>query len=205
MTKLSSSQLDFLSHHRIPLSEVFDATGIPKKKYQALMRQAKKHIAIGVSPCAKADHTMRTRSGHCIQCNPANIAFQLRSDADGTIYLAGSQSEELLKIGFSKNINNREYQINTNFYGGANDWEMIFWIEVDQAGTIEIDIHKVMHKFSVPGTYFSNNVEIDCYELYKCNASVARNAIKSQVLASSCSIKLIFQAPHFKHYNFIRR
>ncbi len=78
MISLTDEQLLFITEHKIPVEKVFDATGLKKSDYSEIMKSSDKWLAIGTIPCAKFNHTMRTRSGHCVQCNPAAINFFLR-------------------------------------------------------------------------------------------------------------------------------
>ena len=113
MSKLTKEQSAFLAKHNTPISSVFDASGMGKSDYRAAMKELGKTVAIGVTPCKKGNHTMRTRSGHCIQCNPASIAFQKRHLMDGFVYVAG-----------------------------ASDWECLFWVKTKNAGKVEFDAHE---------------------------------------------------------------
>ena len=50
MTKLTQDQIDFLRNHRIPLSNVYDATGMSRKQCQEEMKKLGMLFAIGVTP-----------------------------------------------------------------------------------------------------------------------------------------------------------
>ena len=73
---ITKEQLKFLETQKISLDKIFDATGLSKTEYHKSMKEMDKIIAIGVTPCAKFSHSMRTRNGHCVQCNTATIAFR---------------------------------------------------------------------------------------------------------------------------------
>ena len=51
MAELTLAQNSFLIHHKIPLSQVFDATGMKKEEYKELMKELGMTIAIGVNHC----------------------------------------------------------------------------------------------------------------------------------------------------------
>ena len=69
MTELTEEQLAYLQNHKVSLGSVFDATGLGRKDYSAKMKALGKAVAYGVTPCKKAGHTLRSRSGGCIQCS----------------------------------------------------------------------------------------------------------------------------------------
>jgi hypothetical protein len=80
MKNLTAEQIDFLNSHNISLDKVFDASGFSLSEYKVIMKDQGKQIAYNVAPCQQYGHTLRTRAGHCIQCNPAAIAFIKRND-----------------------------------------------------------------------------------------------------------------------------
>jgi hypothetical protein len=144
---------------------VFDATGLSKSRYEPIMKELEKSFAYGVTPCRAAGHTLRSRAGHCIQCNTACIAFQKRHQKDGYIYIAGSVSSRMIKIGVTGDIQNRRASLNQKLYGGANDWEILLSAHIGNAGRIESDAHKALSVFSTEGTYISEGRVTECYEL----------------------------------------
>src|SRR5678815_3361408 len=99
MGQLTAEQIDFLLLQRVPPSQVFDATGMRKSDYAAAMKAGGFNFAFGTVPCGRAGHTLRTRAGHCIQCDTSKVAYQMRHHLPGYVYLAGSHGTGLLKIG----------------------------------------------------------------------------------------------------------
>ena len=75
MAEPSDDQRKFLRDQKLPLSFLFDASGMRKVDYEAVMKRDEKFFAFGVTPCSKGGHSLRTRSGHCIQCDTAKIAY----------------------------------------------------------------------------------------------------------------------------------
>lgn len=134
MTKLTSDQITFLDDQRIPLSRVFNASGMSPREYQLIMRDLDMVVAFGVSSCKTAGHTLRTRAGHCAQCNTAALAFMMRFDERAEIYVASSASHNLTKIGVAKNHLERLKTLNSQGYGGADDWAIHFFSEANNAG-----------------------------------------------------------------------
>ena len=88
MAKLSDADAEFLLGKDIPLSTAFDASGMPTREWKATMKAEGKFVAYGVT-CLRG-HSLKTRAGNCIRCNPANIAFARRAAKEGFVYLARS-------------------------------------------------------------------------------------------------------------------
>jgi hypothetical protein len=179
MTLLTSKDKEFLQKHKISIGSVFDATGLGKKDYRVIMKSLNKTIAIGVTPCRRYGHQLRSRSGHCVQCNTANLAFQNRFSENGYVYIAGSQSLKLIKVGFASDFAQRMTTLNSLGYGGVNDWEILYWVNTQDAGQIEYEVHVSLREFASPTSYIRGNDEVDCLETFSCNIHVAIKAIKT--------------------------
>lgn len=119
---LSANEISFLSRHGYNAADVYDGRYQSKDRRAAAAKEAGKHLVlagvIGRRDCRTQGHRLRTRSGHCIQCNPINIAFQRREDEPGYVYIAGSLSGRVVKIGTTGNLNQRENQMRAEGYGG---------------------------------------------------------------------------------------
>ena len=178
---LSLEELQFLKLHNISLSKVFDATGMSKPIYRQLMKSADLPFASGTTPCHRAGHKLRTRSGHCIQCDPAKISYMLRWQKSGFIYVAYSDMFTLTKVGFSDDPKARMIQLNRVGYGGAYDWALMqaFYCSRD-GGRIESEIHKGLADWhEVDAFYDTEYVNTQCYEIYCCSWQEAVEACAS--------------------------
>lgn len=169
MAKLSDDQKRFLSSQNIPYDAVFDATGMAKANYQAAMKAEGKLFAYGVSPCGAGGHSLRTRSGHCIQCDTAKISYILRHYSSGYVYVAGSLSKKVLKVGTTTYIQQRQQTLSKEGYGGATDWKILAKVECKNAGQIEKNVQARLSKWSVPGEYYKGWDLQSCYELFRCD------------------------------------
>ena len=125
MNTLTSEQLHFLRQQKILLSTVFDASGMRTADYQQVMKAEGKSFAYGVTQCSKGGHALRTRKGHCIQCDHATIAFMLRHDKKAFVYIAASYGGRLIKVGSSEDVVRRERQLCDYRYGGQDDWHFL--------------------------------------------------------------------------------
>ena len=135
MKGLSEKQKTFLKKHGVELHQTYDAYGQPNRVYKPIMKKTGKVVAFNVTPCGNAAHTLRNRSGHCIQCNSAYLAFQNRSDSPGIVYVAKTNKGKVIKVGFSKSVEIRSKSLNRTAYGGFNDWQIIASIDSEKAWT----------------------------------------------------------------------
>lgn len=72
-----SQHLDFIQEHSIDSALIFNATGMLAQKYKLQMKEQQKLFARWVEPCEKW-HSFRTRTGHCVICNPDRIEYMYR-------------------------------------------------------------------------------------------------------------------------------
>ncbi|MCY1260054.1 hypothetical protein D9M68_100060 [compost metagenome] len=189
MTIITSEQRAFLDHHRIPLSRVFDAKGMKRAEYQEAMRGLDMVIAVGTSACKAAGHRMRTRAGHCAQCEPATLAFMLRNDDPGFVYIAAPLSGDVVKVGSSQDPAQRMKTLNSLAYGGYRDWRLHFSEPCERAGFVEFNAHRMMRPYSTPGVYVRGTVQVACSELFACELSdaiaIVKTAIANRVVDST--------------------
>lgn len=174
---LTNEQLTFLMHHNIPLDKVMDATGLARTEYATFMSQEGMLVACGVTPCREAGHTLRTRKGHCAQCNPAAIAFLKRWNESASIYIAESVSKGLCKVGSASNAPKRIEQLNRIGYGEADDWSAFSIISVPGAGKIESLVHKELAGYREIGKYRSHRYNASCVEIFECGPEFAFEAL----------------------------
>ncbi len=179
MTKLSLDQISFLDAQRIPLSRVFNASGKSRREYQIDMNEFDMVVAYGVTACKKGGHTLRTRAGHCAQCDTAALAFLMRFEDRAEIYVANSASQKLTKIGVAKNHLERLRTLNSHGYGGACDWKIHFFTESKRAGFVEYTAHHSLGQYRVDSTYVRTGKTIACQELFSCRVDLAIDAVRS--------------------------
>ena len=189
MAKITTTQMSFLKRHEIPLERLYDATGMRTADYKQEMSALGKLVAIGVTPCAKEGHTMRTSAGHCAECRPAGLAFLRRYDAPGEVYVAKSIQLQIIKIGSATDARGRLRNLNTYRYGGASDWKIEFYEACRTAGRVEFAAHRILSKYILDGTYFKDGRDISCQEVFSCSISVGIKAIR-KAMASIETISL---------------
>ncbi len=173
MSNLNKEQLAFLKEHKVSSKFVFDAKGLKKSEYKEIMKDLNKLVAFNVTPCSKFSHTLRTRSGHCCQCNTAYLEFQKRNDSEGIVYIAKSLLGKIIKIGFTKSIQIRSESLNRTKYGGFNDWIIVYAIESKEAGKIENKICSELSDFSKYINYEHDNHTQLASEIFTINSTMA--------------------------------
>jgi len=142
------------------------------------MKALDKVLAIGVTACRKGNHSLRTRSGHCAQCNPASLAFQSRNKAEACVYVAGSISLKLIKVGMTKDVSNRFISLNGLGYGGVSDWTCLYWKKTEKAGEVEFRVHSKLNKYAAPTSYERFGNIVNCLETFSCDANLAINEVE---------------------------
>jgi len=144
------------------------------------MRRHAALLAIGV-PCRKHGHRLRLSPGHCAVCDPKKIAFARRHRAPGQVYVARSSALTLTKIGSAIDAKGRIAQLNSERYGGTEDWRLIGVSDCDEAGRIEYEAHAALAHSRAEARYRKAGVLTDCYELFACPPEVALTIVQALV------------------------
>jgi hypothetical protein len=157
------------------------------------MKKLGKDIAINTTPCEKGGHTIRNRSGHCVICNPAHIAFQIRSSRSGFIYIARSFKLRACKIGFTENLDSRIDSLNRTKYAGVNDWKMNIAFQTQEAGRIEGEIRFVLMRLSssLRTVTDKNGKDAISIELYQDKYPEIKSAVHKHLKKLGCKFKII--------------
>lgn len=135
---LSPDEISFALRHGIALDQIFDARGLSRDDWRSEIKDQKSiQMIIGAS-CRAGGHRIRSRQGHCLQCNPSYLTYQSRWYSDGEIYIAWSDALKLTKIGYAEGrAMIRIDSLNKDSYGGACDWHLVYWCKVREGGRIE--------------------------------------------------------------------
>jgi hypothetical protein len=175
---LTDSQKCFLASQGISENEVFDALDGSVRWYKSEMEHVGKLFALVANPCYRG-HYLRSRSGHCIQCDTKRIAFIKRHYKAAYVYVAGSRSEKVFKIGSSDSPWDRGPHLNQLGYGRITDWETLYYASFPDAGKVEFNAHSLLSSFASPRSYYREGVHTDCREIFACGYAAARNALSS--------------------------
>jgi len=182
----------FFRHHKIDESLLFDANGSEHtQEIEDSMKRQNKAFAFNTALCTNGGHTLKARSGHCIQCNTARIKFMLDHIACGAVYIAGSIAGQMIKIGFTENIESRRKKLNTTKYGSQSDWEILYYATCINGGYTERLIQSALSRYAVIEAYHHDGHTQKANELFKCSYQKAKEAL---VLVQSTN-KIEFHDP----------
>lgn len=151
------------------------------------MKRSGRYFYFGGALCRAGGHTLRTKSGHCIQCDTSKISFQLRSAAAGYVYLAHSPQTGLVKVGFSEaDPDARTSWIKQEGYGNIRDWEIVRSLKLESgAGRTEFAIHAALAEFQHPVIYRKTaTLTVECREIFKCTLEIAKRAFEAETARS---------------------
>ncbi|RWK79068.1 MAG: hypothetical protein EOR51_22565 [Mesorhizobium sp.] len=136
---LTKDEIEFLRTQGLTAADVYDGRIQTSAGWKAGVRASGKTVVLG-SPCTSKGHRLRTRSGHCAQCDTAKLGYQRRHNTAGYIYIAGSRSAKLIKVGTCVDIDQRVRNLKNQAYGNTSDWVMLFTAHVDAGGKTESDV-----------------------------------------------------------------
>lgn len=204
---LTKEQIDFLQTHKVHPRFIFDASGLSKVQYRPIMKELNRYIAFNTTACKQLGHTLRTRAGHCCQCNTASMAFQKRNDSDGVVYVAGTLVGQVVKIGFTESVDKRLESLNRTKYAGFSDWEILFAVSSSNAGRIETKANVLLGVYEYPVDYLHDGHWQDAVETYRCSLSKAKEIIQQVCLDNSFTYSVILDNNISKYdfKNFIKK
>jgi len=180
--KLTKEQKYFLlTKFNILPDEVMDATLMRRSEWMKLIKNSEYEVAAGVDHCTKSTkHTIKSKSGHCVECKPETIAFQRKYYSSAEIYIMHSPSKKLVKVGIAASSEQRELSLNEVGYGNIKDWMLIYSIDVARAGEVEKKAHNILSEYHIPIKHFTGNSSF-ATEIFSCSINKAKNAIISIV------------------------
>jgi len=145
---MNKDVLEFIAEYKLNPQHFFDANGQTlTSDVRDQMRNEEKIFAFNTSACNKG-HNIKSRSGHCIVCEPKNIHFTLINFNEGFVYIAASMKGSVIKIGSTNNIEKREKYLNEKKgYGNFNDWKILHYLKCPKMGYHEDNIQKILERF----------------------------------------------------------
>ena len=174
---LTRDELEFLKGQGLTTVDVYDGRKQSSAAWKVGVRQAGKAVVLG-TPCAAKGHRLRTRSGHCAQCDTAKLSYQKRHNTEGYVYIAGSKSARLLKVGTCVDIEQRRRNLRNQRYGNISDWEMLFTAKVDTGGKVEGSALSLLSPYKVVRPYEKDGKKQEAAEMLKTSFSIALAAIQ---------------------------
>jgi len=101
----------------------------------------------------------------------------------GYVYIAGSLSERVMKIGTTVNIDGQEKRLRRDRYGSISDWVLLYYVWVDERGKVEHDALRVLRQYKKPRRYIKNGSPQIAREIVACRFGLARDALVEQLNA----------------------
>ena len=153
---MNQREINFLSKHGLTSDDVYDGRNETRANYRINAKKIGKNIILG-RPCNAAGHRLKTRAGHCIQCDPAKLAYATRQQLNGYLYIAKSKSIRPIKVGFTSSINKRANSLNHGWYAGQSDWKIVFSQKLNNAGEIENAVKKKLGRYKATGHFYEKD------------------------------------------------
>lgn len=183
---LTEKEKAFIKEHNLSQSDFYDARGESVTLYHDKAKKA--GCAFVINSC-QYGHRLKTRSGHCIECDPSRITFQKRDSGGGVVYIA--INGKYTKVGMVDNkmnstkvaLDKREYTLNSEGgYGGQTGWSQVkSWKLERNAGKVESEAHRILEKFKVEKSYIYSGNSRNAKELFVCSIQDAINAVKKAI------------------------
>ena len=180
MPIFTDDELRFLSWYQLSPAAVYDGRGESQEVRRRAAKAAGKVLILG-PPCQARGHRLRTRSHHCVQCDPKKLAFQNRYNSPGYVYIAGTQAGRVIKIGTASDITQREHQLRAEGHARFSDWEVLFFIKVNEAGRVEHEASSRLDSKRVYRRYVKDGVPQTAIEVLESTFSAAYDAIEATV------------------------
>lgn len=183
---LTKEEKQFIKQHGLALSEIYDARGQTSTVYHD---RAKELGCLWVINSCYKGHRLKTRSGHCIECDPKRIVYQRRYSESGILYIAIAGDH--CKVGITENNFNDSYEsiyhrsVTLNMddgYGNISGWKIVKFWEVKNAGRIENEVHQLLAKYKEDDVeYWYSGEWRTAKELFKCSQKTAETAVKKVI------------------------
>ena len=186
---LTDREKQFIKRHGLSTSDFYDAGLEKKNEYHDNAKALGCNFVVSGRLCHDGCHRLRTRNGHCIECDPAKILYQTRHDMAGAIYVAACC--RYCKIGMVQKcgsrleeaIESREYKLNSEGgYGGETDWQIIEYYEVPKgAGRIEHMAQDALSDYKTEGSYYHDGCMRTTNEMFSCDPDMAIEALEEAI------------------------
>jgi hypothetical protein len=103
--------------------------------------------------------------------------FRDRYYGSGYVYIAGSLSHRVLKIGTTVNIRQQEKRLRRTSYGSIDDWVLLYYVWVDEAGRIEHDARRRLVRYRELRMYDKEGHRQKGREIVNCRFGLALEAL----------------------------
>lgn len=199
---LTSAEIAFLESQGLTEADVYDGRHQSSVCWKKGVRAAGKVVVLG-SPCKKEGHRLRTRAGHCVQCDTKKLAYQKRYHSNGYVYIAGSQQAKALKIGTAVNIDQRQRNLRGHEYAGITDWTIIFYASLPNAGEIEQLALRSLANYQCELSYQKDGRRQVAGEVVTARLGNVMEAVVSAI--GDIYPKDVWRSPDWAEYDFPRK
>lgn len=196
---LTREETAFLKSQGLSAADVYDGRMQSSAGWKAGVRAAGLTVVLG-TPCKNGGHRLRTRSGHCAQCDTSKLSYQKRHHTPGYVYIAGSKSARLLKIGTAVDIEQRKRNLCNQAYGGIRDWTMLFTAKVQNGGKTEGDAIRRLKAFQVVRLYDKDGLQQEAAEMLQTSFTKAIKALAAAIGDERATE--LWKSPRAKDYEF---
>ena len=204
---LTKEQETFVKKHKISQDLLINANGEGMSDdLMQSMNDQNKVFAYNTNDCAEnSEHSIRTISGDCPQCDTTKVTVALREHKNGYIYIAGSKKGSMIKVGSANETKARTptFDISSAKYGGYDDWEVLFHARTITMGKIErlfqdkLSEYKTSYQFEKAGKLQNGG------ELYRCSYAKAKEVILDEENQLPADFTLISEKKHIiSEYQF---
>lgn len=196
---LTADELAFLYRVGLSADDVMDVRGRSSAYWKPRMREEDKVIALGTR-CRSKGHRLRTRAGHCAQCDTSKIAYVRRHSQTLYVYIAGSLTGRVIKVGCTGDCERRMEKLKWDNYGGFGDWVLLACVKVKDAGEIESKVRSRFGHRRASGTYVKDYVEQYAIEMLRCSFDEVFAALED--VEAGEGITNLWKSPLGAQYNF---
>ncbi|MGY3236660.1 hypothetical protein ACVMAJ_003550 [Bradyrhizobium sp. USDA 4448] len=103
--------------------------------------------------------------------------FRDRYYSPGYVYIAGSLSHRVLKIGTTVNIRQQERRLRRTAYGNIEDWVLLYYVWVDEGGRVEHDARRALKRYRQLRMYDKEGHCQKGREIVNCRFGIALEAL----------------------------
>jgi hypothetical protein len=103
--------------------------------------------------------------------------FRDRYYDPGYVYIAGSLSHRVLKIGTTVNIGQQERRLRRTAYGSIEDWTLLYYVWVEEGGRIEHDARRLLKRYRQLRMYDKEGHRQKGREIVNCRFGIALEAL----------------------------
>lgn len=104
--------------------------------------------------------------------------YRDRYYAPGYVYIQGSPSERLLKLGVTINLRQQTNRNRSQAYGGIGDWVTLYHVWVEESGRVEHTALRELKRHQVVRMYQKDGTRQRSRELINCGFTTALEALR---------------------------